>query len=413
MVNAIPSTDLIVFVELTARTLHHVMGPLHALRSTCDIIRDRIDHQIQFGLSTNKDEDERNCRLLEQAADTVMTTTRMVADVSDLARFHEGANLKTKFRLTNLRDIGLEAIKRIQFHALRLSGRDDGINVSVKLIGNGGPAIAHTDQAALLRVLAHLLENAVREVDTGGQVTLHITSSDSIILFEVIDNGKGLPQGTCLDQGSGFNDMTDIPTHRFVIGNTSTALSSNDPEEIQKVRAQMEDQLRDLKQNGVGAGLPLSYHLVRSLGGDLRHDALYAEKGTRIWFALPVHDDKDVGDKLISETIFKKDVHPPTVITTGQPERTAGVKRKQVEHTSFSHFSSDGSTTSGDETTGTPNSEDPAVAAVAKCGVKASLPFSVLVVEDTDICKNSLEFAPCSRRYHFSHTPNLSQVHDF
>ena len=89
-------------------------------------------------------------------------------------------------------------------------------------------------------------------------------------------------------------------------------------------------------------------------------------------------------------------MHPPTVITPGQPERTAGVKRKQVEHTSFSHFSSDGSTTSGDETTGTPNSEDPAVAAVAKCGVKASLPFSVLVVEDTDICKKSLLLASWS-----------------
>ena len=73
------------------------MLPLHALRGTCDIIRDSIDHRIHFGLSTNKDEDEINSRLLEQAAYTVMTTTRIVADVSDLARFHEGANLKTNF----------------------------------------------------------------------------------------------------------------------------------------------------------------------------------------------------------------------------------------------------------------------------------------------------------------------------
>ena len=394
------------------------MGPLHALRGTCDIVRDSIQHQIQFGSNTITVEDERNCRLLEQAADTVMTTTRMVADVSDLARFHEGANLKTKFRLTNLRDIGLEAIKRIQFHALRLSGRDDGVSVSVRLIGNGGPAIAHTDQATLLRVLAHLLENAVREVDTGGEVTLTITSNESNTLFEVTDSGKGLPLGTCLDQGSGFNGMASDPIHRLMIGNTSTALSSNDPDEIQKVRAQMEEKLRDLKQNGVGAGLPLSYHLVRSLGGDLRHDSLYAEKGTRIWFALPVHDDKDSGDKLVSEIIFKKDVHPPAIIVANSEQRErGGVKRKYVEDPDFSnfsseednrlpkhiedpnfpHFASDGSTISDDGTTVTQSSlDEPAVFAVATCGVRASMPFSVLVVDDTDICKNSLLLASWS-----------------
>ncbi|KAL7430910.1 hypothetical protein ACHAXH_001626 [Discostella pseudostelligera] len=381
-----------------SRTLHHVMGPLHALRGTCDVIRDRIDHQIQFGLCVNKDEDERNCRLLEQAADTVMTTTRMVADVSDLARFHEGANLKTKFRFTNLRDVGLEAIKRIQFHALRLSGRDDGITVSVKLIGRGGPAVAYTDQSTLLRVLAHLMENAVREVDSGGQVTLQITSLESNTLYEVLDNGKGLPPGTCLDQGSGFDTVAAPTIHRYALGGTGHGLSSNDPDEIQKVRAEMEAKLRDLKQNGVGAGLPLSYHLVRSLSGDLRHDSSYTG-GTRIWFALPTQkdsngtgDNEEVGDLLITETLFKKDAHPPTLITTTATRQLPERKRKKIEDPTFSNFSSDsGSTTSGDETTvPPPKSEVPAPAAVAKCGVKASLPFSVLVVEDTDICARLL-----------------------
>ncbi len=234
----------------------------------------------------------------------------------------------------------MEAIKRIQFHALRLSGRDDGITVSLKLVGDGGPVVTHTDQPTLLRILAHLLENAVREVGHSGQVALHISSSESNTLFEVIDNGRGLPPGTCLDQGSGFNGTTTAPMHRLVInGSTSKALSSNDPNETQQVRAQMEEKLRDLKQNGVGAGLPLSYHLVRSLGGDLRHDSLFIEKGTRIWFALPTRNDNDIGDTLVTETICKKDVHPPTVITTTeQPERAVGIKRKKPRSHLFPFF---------------------------------------------------------------------------
>jgi hypothetical protein len=399
---------------------------------------------MQFSSSTNDDDDERNCRLLEQAADTVMTTTRMVADVSDLARFHEGANLNTNMNAVNLRDVGLEAMKRIQFPALRFTGGDDGITVALKLVGEGGPAVTQTDYAVLLRVLAHLLDNAFREVDSGGQVTLQITSTESNTLFEVIDNGNGLPPGTCLDQGSGFNaimpDAAAAPFHRIT---TSKALSSNDPDEIQKVRAQMEEKLKDLKQNGVGAGLPLSYHLVRSLGGDLRHDSQYAKKGTRIWFALPTTTtttpkDKDNGSDngaavgsdnnmlLTTETFFKKDVYPPAIIVTSSNTKTtaeqmrerSGIKRKynmednpnfsifspeedgstlrhhhpklpHLEDPNFPHFASDGSTTSEDGTTVTAQSslDEPAAFAVATCGVRASMPFSVLIVEDTDICK--------------------------
>jgi hypothetical protein len=73
-----------------------------------------------------------------------------------------------------------------------------------------------------------------RKCFDSGQVALQIASSESSnTFFEVIDNGRGLPPGTCLDQGSGFNGMTAAPMHRFVIdGSTSKALSSNDLTEI-------------------------------------------------------------------------------------------------------------------------------------------------------------------------------------
>lgn len=61
------------------------MGPLHALRGTCELISGRL----QDNTSDDVHERERNCILLERAVDTVALTTRMVADVSDLARFGE------------------------------------------------------------------------------------------------------------------------------------------------------------------------------------------------------------------------------------------------------------------------------------------------------------------------------------
>lgn len=373
------------------------MGPLHALRSTCEVVRDRI--QIQKSHYVSKDDEERNCELLERAADTVTTTTRMVADVSDLARLDEGASLKIKVDSVDLRSLGVEAIESVQFNALRLSGGDDSISVALDLVGAGGPSVVRTDGALLLRILAHLLENAVREVSPRGSVKLRITSRGASggTLIEVVDDGNGLPAGTCLDQGNasgGKFNMESAPIHRYVIGSHRLPPTTNDPDELQRVRIDMEEKLRDLRQNGVGVGLPLSYHLVRSLGGDLRHDTQYADKGTRIWFVLPNEDDNgqdaDMCDTLKTETIPKSGIQPPASITIDiGPGEMSGVKRRRISETNFANFCSDGSSTAGDETLHSlsPTLGEPAPSAVAKCGVKASMPFSVLIVEDTDICK--------------------------
>jgi hypothetical protein len=160
---------------------------------------------------------------------------------------------------------------------------------------------------------------------------------------------------------------------------------------------EMEEKLRDLRQNGVGVGLPLSYHLVRSLGGDLRHDTNYARKGTRIWFVIP-NDDRGEGEDvdmcetpLKTETVPKRGIQPPASITidVGPGDVVSGNKRRRTEETNFANFCSDSSSTSGDETLQSlsPTAGEQAPAAVAKCGVKASMPFSVLIVEDTDISK--------------------------
>ena len=236
----------------------------------------------------------------------------------------EGALLRTKFTPFNLRNVGIEAIEKIHFRDLRMTGGDDGISVSVNLVGEGGSTALNTDRQVLLRVLQHLLENAVREVNPGGSVTLQITSSppsatnsEGSVLVEIMDDGKGLPPGTCLEATvSGIGDVNG-GSHRYVIGNRG---NQDDPDELQKARAEMEEGLRNLKQNGVGVGLPVSYHLVRMLGGDLRHDAEFSG-GTRIWFTLPnkieAGDEDDQYEVLKTETVPKKGL-PPTQISFAQ-----------------------------------------------------------------------------------------------
>lgn len=377
--------SLRMFDTFLSRTLHHVMGPLHALRGTCEVVSDRLRQD-----KIDEDEKEKNCMLLDRAVNVVTTSTRMVADVGDLARFDEGSTLKIKKELVGLRDVGLEALDKIQFSDLRLKGGDDNITVSLSLVGEGGPSAIQTDRVALLRVLAHLLENAVREVDSGGNVTLQVTSSRSkgVVLVEVIDDGKGLSFGTCLDKGGESSRLA--PIHRYA----TAGKQSDHPDELMKVRAEMEAGLQDLKQNGVGVGLPLSYHLVRMLGGELRHDTSTSE-GTRIWFALPHNvpgDEMEEGDEdaLNTETIRKKGLVPTHIAFTSEQSN----KRQRTDDAKFGNFvvssDSDSSTSAESVKSSFASTADPAPQAVAKCGVKASLPFSVLIVEDTDICARLL-----------------------
>ena len=373
------------------------------MKGTCEIVRERIQDSIGLENSWN-DEAEKNCELLAWATDTVMTTTRMVADVSDLARFDEGASLKTQFESVNLRELGTEAIENVMFNSLRMSGSPDGISVSLELVGMGGSSFLCTDRTTLLRVFAHLLENSVREVNSNGKVTLKITSNpedsitDANVRFEVIDDGKGLPLGTCLDQGDDTvvkGGTKQAPIHRYAIGRRSFV----DPDDIMKARVDMEDKLRDLKQNGVGVGLPLSYHLVRALGGDLRHDSKH-EGGTRVWFALfgSVQEEDgsmDIDEALLESETIAKTLAPPRSIDVVMDRNQDQPKRKRrVSELGFASFSPDvcsvnTGTTAETSVSGTVATRalEPAPRAVAQCGVKASMPFSVLIVEDTDICK--------------------------
>jgi hypothetical protein len=277
-------------------------------------------------------------------------------------------------------------------------GDKEKVKVSVNFVGQGGPAMIDTDRNVLLRVLAHLLENSVREVShraNGGNVTLQVTSSkdtnaNGAILVEVIDDGDCLPAGTCLDdRGDIIDTSKPAPCHRYVIGHKN---GNNDPDELEKARAKMEEGLHSLKQNGVGVGLPLFYHLVRMLGGDLCHDK-DTNDGTRIYFTLQGKREKDLdvdSGVLKTETILKSKAMPSEISFVQED-----AKRRRTDDLDFGNFvSSDSSmTTAGDsDSTASPPStpEEPKAEAVAKCGVRAELPFSVLIVEDTDICARVL-----------------------
>ena len=170
-----------------SRTLHHFMGPLHSLQLTCDLV---IERQSQRPMAP---EDEENIKLLTIAGEEITSTVNMLRDVSDLARFDQGAIMKTTLGIVTLKSIGVDALAA----APQPSSGD--VDVLLNLEG-GGPESIFTDRSVLLRVLGHLLDNAIRETKEGC-VTLRIGyHSDNVacgkVTFQVEDTGPGLPSAS-------------------------------------------------------------------------------------------------------------------------------------------------------------------------------------------------------------------------
>ena len=98
---------------------------------------------------------------------------------------------------------------------------------------------------------------------------------------------------------------------------------------------------------------------------------------------------------MTNEIIDKKGIKPPASIMIEMESGEmcgSSSKRRRSDNMTFATFASDTSDTSTvSSKTESQNlsivMNEPAPQAVAKCGVKASMPLSVLIVEDTDICK--------------------------
>lgn len=67
-------------------------------------------------------------------------------------------------------------------------------NHKVTIEDNGTFALVYIDSKLMLQVLFNLVENALKHSESHSVITLRVHEQDSKILFEIIDNGKGIPK---------------------------------------------------------------------------------------------------------------------------------------------------------------------------------------------------------------------------
>ena len=108
----------------------------------------------------------------------------MVENILHITRFDEG-RIKLNIEEEAAEEIIAEAISRVKKHA-----HNHQINTDIppSLI------LLQADGVLLTRVLVNLLENAVNYTPEGSLISVSLSKNDENVLFEVNDNGPGIPE---------------------------------------------------------------------------------------------------------------------------------------------------------------------------------------------------------------------------
>ncbi|WP_111641067.1 ATP-binding protein [Marinimicrobium alkaliphilum] len=194
--------------------------------------------------------DSEDPEILETAEQILGQTKRVTTIVQSLVSFsHSGQNKKSEFEAVSLRDCADEAIQLLSLQ------KDKNQVIFINEIARN--AIVAGDSQQVIQIFINLLSNARDASPEGGRVMLASSEDEYSILFDVTDEGPGIP-----------------PEHLEQI--LEPFFTTKDPGE------------------GTGLGLAMVYSIIEDHGGHLDIESPadpVNQRGARFTIKLPRHID--------------------------------------------------------------------------------------------------------------------------
>ncbi|NJR72853.1 MAG: response regulator [Scytonema sp. CRU_2_7] len=192
---------------------------------------------------------ERGQRLLEIAVDSTDRLVRLINDILDIERIESGKVTMAK-QVCNAADLMTQAADVMQSMAQRY-----GVNLSVSPICVDLCA----DSDRLIQTLTNLLSNAIKFSPSGGTVCLSAERQEAQIVFQVKDQGRGIPA-----------DKLETIFERF----------------------QQVDSSDSRNHEGTGLGLAICRSIVQQHSGNIWAESQLGE-GSTFYFTLPIVTDSE------------------------------------------------------------------------------------------------------------------------
>lgn len=189
-------------------------------------------------------EPETGKRLLEIAVDSTERLIRLINDVLDVERIESGKVTMDK-QSCNVANLMTNAVNVMQAMAEKF-----GVTLSVS------PLSTHVwaDCDRIIQTITNLLSNAIKFSPQGGTVWLSATHQEDHVLFQVKDQGRGVP-----------SDKLETIFERF----------------------QQVDASDSRNQDGTGLGLAICRNIVQQHGGQIWVESTLGESST-FYFTLPI-----------------------------------------------------------------------------------------------------------------------------
>jgi hypothetical protein len=234
------------FIDITERReLERIKGEIvsvvsHELRTPLTSIRGALGLLAGGFL---RSQPEKAQRMLEIAVSNTDRLVRLINDILDLERLESGKMTMEK-RACNCASLMIQAADDVRGLAEK---------AGVKLSANPLGARLWVDPDRIIQVLINLLGNAVKFSPAGGNIWLSATTQDSQILFQVKDEGRGIPK-----------------------------------EKLESIfeRFQQVDATDRREKGGTGLGLPITRSIVQQHGGRIWVESTLGQ-GSTFSFTLP------------------------------------------------------------------------------------------------------------------------------
>jgi signal transduction histidine kinase len=224
--------------EVLARTREDVLGVVaHDLRNPLNLI----------GMSNQllKDDDmpvANRQRLLDVTARAVTQMNRLIGDLLDTLRLQAG-RLSLDFETVSVDDIVQQAEE-----TFRPAAVERGIDLQTQAPKDH--AVVFADPVRVSQIVGNLVGNALKFTPSHGCVALRVLPEGEVVVFQVVDNGPGIP-----------------------------------PDDIERLFDKFW-QARQSDRRGAGLGLAIAKGLVEAHGGKLWVESTIG-KGSTFSFTLP------------------------------------------------------------------------------------------------------------------------------
>ncbi len=113
------------------------------------------------------------------------TLHEMVNNILEVHKMEDGS-MELQKDVTNFEDIVNNAIRQVE-----MSAKQKGIIITAEMTSELPPVFV--DQTKMIRLFANILSNGIKYTPEQGQIRIHTTLQDDVILTGITDTGKGIP----------------------------------------------------------------------------------------------------------------------------------------------------------------------------------------------------------------------------